>query len=99
VLPASNGLPRPRLALKPPAATPMPKVPWALPPLHAGASGAGARSAPVLQVTLPPETDGGDLELQVLVRRKGVVVAEALAALPGTSAEGAGTLSIEFKRS
>jgi len=93
---SNNGLPRPRLALKPPsAAVPVPRVSWPLPPVHPGAS----RGGQVLQVLLPPEAEGDELELQVVVRNRGVVVAEAATALPAVGAEGSGALSVELKRS
>jgi signal recognition particle receptor subunit beta len=96
VVGASNGLPRPRLALKPPSANvPVPKVSWPPPPVHPGTP----RGGPVLQVLLPPEAEGDELELQVVVRNKGVVVAEAATALPAVGAEGSGALSVELKRS
>jgi len=43
--------------------------------------------------------EGDELELQVVVRNKGVVVAEAATALPAVGAEGSGALSVELKRS
>jgi hypothetical protein len=61
---------------------------------HQAAPAPSARPAPVLQVNLPPEAEGGELEVRVQVRRKGRLLAES-----ATAIEGAGTLSIEFKRS
>jgi hypothetical protein len=58
-----------------------------------------ARQTPVLHVDLPREAEGGELEVQVQVRRKGLLLAEAVTAIPGPGPEGTGTLSIEFKRS
>jgi hypothetical protein len=81
----------------------MPRISWPSPPAYPGASGSAsggiARPVPVLQVVLPQDVEDGDLELQVLVRHKGVVVAEAAANLPGGGGSPAGTLSIELKRS
>jgi signal recognition particle receptor subunit beta len=89
----------PRVTLKPPAA-PAPRLPSQLRPLsgHPGTAG-GARPVPVLHVALPAGTDAGELEVQVQVRRNGVLVAQSGTALPGLAPDGSGALSIEFKRS
>jgi hypothetical protein len=53
----------------------------------------------VLHLSLPPEADGGDLEVQVRVTRKGRLLAESATSIPGPGPDGTGSLSIEFKRS
>jgi signal recognition particle receptor subunit beta len=85
----------PRVTLKAPGALALPRVPV---PLR-GHPGAPARPVPVLQVALPPEAMGGELEIQVQVRRNGVLVAESATAVPGPGPDGTRSLSIEFKRS
>ena len=72
----------PRLDLKPLGVR-------ALPPVHPGAG----RGVAGLQIALPAELDGAELEVQVLVRHRGRVVAQAVAPLAG-----AGSLTIEFKQ-
>lgn len=72
----------PRLDLKPLGVRP-------LPPVHPGAG----RGAAGLQIALPAELDGAELEVQVLVRHRGRVVAQAVAPLAG-----AGSLTLEFKQ-
>ena len=42
-----------------------------------------ARPAPVLRVALPAGADGGELEVQVQVRRNGVLVAQSGTAIAG----------------
>jgi len=61
----------------------------ALPPVHPGAG----RGTAGLQIVLPAEVDGAELEVQVLVRHRGVLVAQA-----ATPLGAAGSLAIEFKR-
>ena len=86
----------PRMQLKPLPA--LPRVTKAAQLLtHPGALG-GARPAPLLRLALPPEAQGGELEMQVLIRRNGVVVAEATAPLDGPASPDPQTLSIELKR-
>lgn len=80
-----NGVPVPRLALQPP-----------VPPAPRMDPDADTRPGPGLRMALPPGVDG-DLELQVLVRHKGVVVAEAAALVPGSGLDASG-LAIEWKR-
>jgi hypothetical protein len=92
-----NGLPIPRLSLKPPAPR-IPPMPWPPPPLQPSASG-GLRPVQALQVAVPPEPGGGDLEVQVVIRRLGLQVAEAGTSIPWPGGDGSGTLSIELKRS
>ncbi len=92
-----NGLPIPRLSLRPPAPR-IPPMPWPPPPLQPTASG-GLRPVQVLQVAVPPEPGGGELEVQVVIRRLGVQVAEAGTSIPWPGGDGSGTLSIELKRS
>ena len=53
----------------------------------------------MLRVALPAGADGGELEVQVQVRRNGVLVAQSGTAIAGLAPDGTGTLSIEFKRS
>jgi signal recognition particle receptor subunit beta len=72
----------PRLDLKPLGVR-------ALPPVHPGAG----RGVAGLQIALPAELDGAELEVQVLVRHRGRVVAQAVAPLAG-----AGSLTLEFKQ-
>jgi hypothetical protein len=79
---AAAALTLPRLDLKPLGVR-------ALPPVHPGAG----RGAAALQIVLPAEVDGTELEVQVLVRHRGVLVAQAAAPLAGAS-----SLAIEFKR-
>jgi hypothetical protein len=80
----------PRVALKAP-------VPAS--PLRAHSWASAARPGPVLQVSLPPEADGGELEVHVQVRRKGALLAESATVIASPGPDGAGTLAIEFKRS
>jgi signal recognition particle receptor subunit beta len=68
-----------------------------VPALALQAGEADTRPGPVLQVPLPPEADG-DLELQVLVRHRGVVVAQAAAVVPRSAGRATGGLFIEWKR-
>jgi signal recognition particle receptor subunit beta len=83
-VPGNGGLPR--VALRPPGAGMA--APRLQPP-----------RGPVLQVVLPADTQGGDLEIRVQVRRKGLLVAEAGTDIPAPGPDGGGALSIEFKRS
>jgi hypothetical protein len=81
-----------------PSRAPLPPSPLrGLRPAHAWSASA-TRHAPVLQVNLPPEADGGELEVQVQVRRNGLLVAESATSIAG-GPDGAGTLTLEFKRS
>jgi len=91
----------PRVTLRPPGAVFTPKLPSPLRGLsgHSGSTSAGARPVPVLRVALPAGADGGELEVQVQVRRNGVLVAQSGTAIAGLAPDGTGTLSIEFKRS
>ncbi|MDR3672721.1 MAG: GTPase domain-containing protein [Holophaga sp.] len=66
---------------------------------HSWASAAARPATPALQVSLPPDADGGELEVHVQVRRKGLLLAEAATVIVGPGPDGAGTLAIEFKRS
>jgi mutual gliding-motility protein MglA len=93
---SSGGMPR--VTLRPPGAGFAPKVPSPLRGLsgHPGSTAGGAR--PVLRVAVPG-ADGGELDVQVQVRRNGVLVAQSGTAIPGLAPDGTGTLSIEFKRS
>jgi signal recognition particle receptor subunit beta len=87
--PTQPGLGVPRVALKPPVPlSPLRGHPWTSP-----------RPAPALQVSLPPEADGGELEVHVQVRRKGLLLAESATVIAGPGPDGCGTLAIEFKRS
>ena len=91
----------PRVTLRPPGAAFTPKLPSPLRGLsgHPGTTAASARPVPVLRVALPAGADGGELEVQVQVRRNGVLVAQSGTAIAGLAPDGTGTLSIEFKRS
>jgi signal recognition particle receptor subunit beta len=82
---AANGVPVPRLVLQPP-----------VPPLPRLDPDADTRPGPGLRVALPPGIEG-DLELQVVVRHRGEVVAQASALVPGTGIDGSG-LAVEWKR-
>ena len=101
--PAANGtaaMPRP--TFKPFATAPVPRLLpafKALLPLHPGAPRPGAAHAPGLQVLLPADTDGQELDVQVLVRRNGLVVAQVGTTLTGPGAGAAALLSVQFKRS
>ena len=86
----------PRIAIK----APVPHSPLrGLLPIHPWPAGAGAKPGPVLHLNLPPETDGGELEVHVRITRKGRLLAESATAIPGPGPDGTGSLSIEFKRS
>jgi len=52
-----------------------------------------------LQVLLPADTDGQELDVQVLVLRNGLVVAQVGTTLTGPGAGAAALLSVQFKRS
>jgi hypothetical protein len=82
---AANGVPVPRLVLQPP-----------VPPLPRLDPDADTRPGPGLRVALPPGIDG-DLELQVVVRHRGEVVAQASALVPATGIDSSG-LAVEWKR-
>jgi len=76
------------------AGVPVPRVAL-LPPV------AAARSGSVLPLSLPADGEGepGILEVQVLVRRQGVLLAEATTPFAGPGPQGSATLTIELKRS
>jgi signal recognition particle receptor subunit beta len=95
---ATGTSPMPRLALRPLGALPAPRG-SAGRATHPGSQGAAGRMAPALQVLLPPETDDGELEVQILVRRNGLIVAKATTPLAGPGPGGSETVAIEFKRS
>lgn len=88
----------PRVTLRPPGAMSAPKLP-ALPRGLSGHPGISASPVPVLRVALPAGADGGQLEVQVQVRRNGVLVAQSGTTLPGLAPGGTGNLSLEFRRS
>ena len=97
--PLPNGVPR--MLLKPLPALTMPRVPTvakAAQLLTRPGPQAPVRQAPLLRLALPAEAQDGDLELQVLIRRNGVVVAEASAPLAGPASPDPETLAIELKR-
>jgi signal recognition particle receptor subunit beta len=86
----------PRVALR----APVPPIPLrGLLQMHPWPSAPAARHSQVLQVSLPPDSDGGELEVRVQVRRKGLLIAESATAIAGPGPDGPGTLAIEFKRS
>jgi hypothetical protein len=91
----------PRVTLRPPSPVFNPKLPSPLRGLsgHPRTTAASGRPAPVLRVALPAGADGGELDVQVQVRRNGVLVAQSGTAIAGLAPDGTGTLSIEFKRS
>jgi hypothetical protein len=93
---AGSGAAMPRLALRAPGA--LPAYPMAR-TVHSGSQGGAGRMTPGLQVLLPPETEDGELEVQILVRRNGLIVAKASTPLAGPGTGGSEILSIEFKRS
>jgi len=59
---------------------------------------AGNRPVPLLRLALPPALEGGELEMQVVIRRNGQVVAEATAPLAGAASPDPETIAIELKR-
>ena len=96
----ANGTPRP--LLRPPSPFAQPRVVPAVAKAahlltHPGALG-GVRPAPLVRLVLPPEAEGGDLEMQVLIRRNGVVVAEAVTSLEGPGPQDPEAITIEIKR-
>jgi len=101
VAPANGTAAMPRPTFKPFATAPVPRLLpafKALLPLHPAAPRTGA-AAPGLQVQLPADSEGQELEVQVLVRRNGLVVAQAGTTLTGPGAGAAAHLSVQFKRS